>query len=60
MSGWINVNVKMPDDDETVMIAVDGETWMGFRDGDYGWRDITSGRCTVTHWMPLPEPPKGD
>lgn len=26
----------------------------------YGWLSEHNGAFTVTHWMPLPEPPKGD
>jgi hypothetical protein len=26
----------------------------------YGWLSEHKGAFTVTHWMPLPEPPKGE
>lgn len=33
----------------------------GWIDGSGGWRDANGGGTdTVTHWMPLPEPPQHD
>ena len=56
---WISVKDRLPDDEENVLAFVFGEAevcclkngvwrneWMKFYDGD------------ITHWMPLPEPPK--
>lgn len=60
---WHSVNVELPDDDMTVLIALsDGEVWTGFMDaGD--WRYVSAelvdqGSGTkVTHWAEFPEPP---
>jgi hypothetical protein len=69
MSEWISVKEKLPSDDQYVLVAMttgyvtqaciyhsatqgdvfcdtDGETWIPLQD--------------VSHWMPLPEPPKGE
>lgn len=57
---WIPVSERLPDDDLTVMISVNGESepvWMGYYDADH-WKETGSGgRVEVTHWMPLPTPP---
>ena len=58
---WIPVSESLPDDDIVVLIAcsdADGPVWLGFHEDEI-WvniegRDIQS----VTHWMPLPEPPR--
>lgn len=73
VGGWISVNDRMPED-ETMVIGytpVDGYMFVGFHrtyvSADYcwsAWYIVTSMRSTkkitkkVTHWMPLPEPPK--
>ena len=71
MAEWIDVNERLPEDNnpeyyQTVILALknkkvvagcyrtqDGEWWGDVIDGVYS--NITS---EVTHWMPLPEPPK--
>lgn len=56
---WRDVWKEMPDDDLTVLVALDdGEVWTGFRDAGQ-WRyvsaDLISAR--VTHWAEFPLPP---
>lgn len=63
---WISVNDRLPKEDVFECLVVDhGETGFAYhqiRDGkhdfymDYG--DEIDGFDAVTHWMPLPEPPK--
>lgn len=59
MSGWISVDDQLPDDELSVLIALDdGEVWTGFMDaGD--WRFVSADPVTsrVTHWLNFPEPP---
>lgn len=63
---WIQKNEKMPlsysdDDDILPVIVTDGNAvqpavfWK--RGNRRGWDCLSDIRC-VTHWMPLPEPPK--
>ena len=60
---WIPVTERMPDDGETVLTYKNGiiEVQMyekmrnGWLSGNWFWS-----MATVTHWMPLPEPPKED
>jgi hypothetical protein len=73
-SGWISVEERLPDNCRAVLVAVEGLTiggapemvigsysggfWM-IADAD-GTHYLTKYmRYVVTHWMPLPEPPRG-
>lgn len=63
---WISVNDRLPEEGEHViacdkekavceaMLSVDGKFCWSVFWGD--WGDLMD----VTHWMPLPEPPKGE
>ena len=62
---WIGVDERLPEDDTTVL-AYGGDiyylTFDVFPNGgrwwteDHGW--FTTDELGITHWMPLPEPPK--
>jgi hypothetical protein len=57
---WISVADQLPDDDMTVLVAdVENDVWMGFHDGDSGWRyaNATLVGDPVTHWAELPDGP---
>ncbi len=74
MSDWISVDDRLPDMYKRVLIRADcclvagrepktkyNEDW-GI-DGDWMWGIINDSWCDshmVTHWMPLPSPPKGE
>lgn len=66
---WINVKQKVPPAMETVILCVDGEVIVGWnetldREEDVSyctWETWPESQLTgdgVTHWMPLPKPPK--
>ncbi len=72
---WISIDERLPDNCRAVLVALEGLTiggapamvigsysggfWM-VADAD-GTHYLTKYmRYKVTHWMPLPEPPKGD
>lgn len=69
MSEWINVKDRLPDDygwfivNDTYLVSSNNVT-MGFFDGDSAvvWlpldQRLDQDSMNVTHWMPLPEPPK--
>ena len=58
---WISVEDRLPEDDEIVIICTDDNfIYAGELIGDTWFLDNDSWTATVTHWMPLPEPPKGD
>jgi hypothetical protein len=65
-SQWISVEDRLPPLGEVLICTVGnwvGAAWHhgegGFETGS-GLRITMVGALRVTHWMPLPEPPKGD
>ena len=57
---WISVKDKLPEKDEVVIICTDKNfVYAGDLMGDVWFLDNDSWTETVTHWMPLPKPPKG-
>lgn len=64
---WISVQDRLPEDDQDVLICVNGDTidtgycWYSPYHADVrGWTAYAAMRNNVTHWMPLPELPKED
>ena len=59
---WISVADKIPPDQEEVLVLTQSKN--GVRNVDKGYwaidHFIHRGRSEVTHWMPMPEPPKGE
>ena len=56
---WVDATKQLPDDDMTVLIALeDGEVWTGFMDSGV-WRYVSADAIegTVTHWAEFPAPP---
>ena len=58
---WISVKDRLPEDQEEVLVCTRSKN--GIRNIDKGYmaidRFIHRGCAEVTHWMPLPAPPKG-
>ena len=66
MAKWIKIEDRLPTRDEDVLIY-DGETIsVGYHDGrvfmDYMNQDDMRvySNSKVTHWMPIPDPPKNE
>ena len=73
---WISVKDRLPDNKEydwvLAQVVEDNgfmhiPTVMEYRQSKndwfeetYGWLSEHNGAFTVTHWMPLPQPPKGE
>ena len=62
-AGWISVEDKLPPLGQTVIVYREyawGEVKVeqGCRDLDGWWRVYGTRTKRITHWMPLPEPPK--
>lgn len=58
---WISVTERLPEVGEVVIICTDKNfVYAGELIGDTWFLDNDSWTATVTHWMPLPEPPKGE
>lgn len=61
MNEWISVEDRLPEGMGTVLIAHNGGVSFGWFNGAYWTRGAATKHKpikTVTHWMPLPEPPK--
>ena len=73
---WIPVTERLPDNKEHDWVLAQVVEDTGFMhipkvveyrqqkndwfEETYGWLSEHNGAFTVTHWMPLPQPPKGD
>jgi len=62
VNGWVSVKERMPEKNSEMLLlmCVDGYE-LGYyeRYKGYGWTNVLGTDClNVTHWMPLPEPPK--
>lgn len=58
-NGWVSVETKLPDDHIDVIVLRNGEVnCLRFAYGNF--YDFGYEQDGVTHWQPLPEPPKGD
>ena len=59
---WIPVSERLPNLYETVIVCDVREqyvgAWMYYGNGDWLHDDKLFGAEEITHWMPLPEPPK--
>jgi hypothetical protein len=69
MSNWISVRDKLPVTDDEVLVVGDGWDGMNwwriyYMDDDGQWFTIDGDAVNdlsaqkITHWMPLPEPPR--
>lgn len=62
---WISVNDRLPETKGFVLVCTENEFYKTrnvskarYRNGE--WRSNGGIWTNVTHWMPLPEPPKGE
>ena len=60
---WVSVEDRLPGEGQEVLCYVQGNDTMYMaqgcvKGGDY-WEDVDERSITVTHWTPLPEPPRG-
>ena len=62
---WVPVTERLPDSDGFYIVVMNGDIWgepdvwsstaCGFYSGKWDEDD-----ATISHWMPMPEPPKED
>lgn len=65
MNEWINIDEKLPDDDQYIIgycqnYPVNFVSMVRFekqKNSHYFWNDALDQKANVTHWMPLPDPP---
>ena len=56
---WISVEERLPENDDAVLIMDNGIGMGYYNIYSDEWTDCeTADTIRVTHWMPLPEPPK--
>ena len=56
---WISVNDRLPEQgEEAICIAADGDMMIG-KYTEWGWM-FPCYFEDLTHWMPIPDPPKGE
>ena len=61
---WISIKDRLPKPDENPVLAGSTElhyvnmAW--YHSGKGVWETPSGFSCSFTHWMPLPEPPKGE
>ena len=63
MPVWIPVTERLPEEDEDVLCFTGEDMKVGYHRDEWGQDEWTtgyfgSGTINVTHWMPLPIPPK--
>ena len=56
---WISVKDRLPKPFESVLVFRDGKISIDYNEGN-GWFAYDFNGKRVTHWMPLPKPPKGE
>ncbi|EQS04794.1 ead/Ea22-like family protein [Escherichia coli] len=58
--GWISCSERMPDDAQWCIVNTEYRYYVQCWSEGQGWLgdDISIPECDVTHWMPLPEPPR--
>ena len=60
---WIPVSERLPEKGETVIaLGSRGGVYTAQYKGSIYWHKLNARchMCEPTHWMPLPEPPKGE
>lgn len=55
--GWVDVNDRLPEVDESVLICYDGDVKLAYHDGDKWGDDEEYFLGSITHWQPLPQKP---
>ena len=58
---WIPVSERLPENGDTVIVCDTREDYVNSFWYDHGWWYNEGHRVSleeITHWMPLPEPPK--
>ena len=61
---WISVKEKLPENDDNYLVFTSdknvAEIATYYGDGEWLTHDLTNLTPLVTHWMPLPVPPRSD
>lgn len=55
---WISVNERLPEQHKWVLVYCNGMVDTDFISASGGWYECSL--MPITHWMPLPDAPKGE
>ena len=56
---WVSVDDRLPNPFESVLVFRDGKISIDYNE-ENGWFAYDLNGKRVTHWMPMPHPPKGE
>ena len=57
---WISVKDRLPEDNTTVIVATDNGIVFQCLYAYDGWDLWEGNEVNITHWQPMPQPPKGE
>lgn len=57
---WISVEDRLPEKNTSVLVSTDNGIVFQCLYAYDGWDLWVRNAVNITHWMPLPEPPKGE
>ena len=60
MNGWISIKDRLPEAGSYVLVYLDFGYGYSITTNSYIKSGFVTCEKEVTHWMPLPEPPKGE
>lgn len=57
---WISVDDRLPEENTTVIVATDNGIVFQCLYSYDGWDLWDDNDVNITHWQPMPQPPKGE
>ena len=57
---WISVKDRLPEENTTVIVATDNGIVFQCLYAYDGWNLWEGNEVNITHWQPMPQPPKGE
>lgn len=57
---WVSVEDRLPEENTTVIVATDNGIVFQCLYSYDGWDLWDDNDVNITHWQPMPQPPKGD
>ena len=57
---WVSVEDRLPEENTTVIVATDNGIVFQCLYAYDGWNLWEGNEVNITHWQPMPQPPKGE
>ena len=57
---WVSVKDRLPEENTTVIVATDNGIVFQCLYAYDGWNLWEGNEVNITHWQPMPQPPKGE